>query len=892
VDGVTDNTTTGHDDQLVAFGPFRLLRVRRLLSRGDEPLFLGSRAMEILLLLIERPGEIVSKTEIIRRVWPDTFVEEANLRVQIAGIRRALGDESAEPLYLQTVAGRGYRFVGSLSNAERSSPPARGVDVPRDSSRLFGRDAEVTALCDDISRWRLLSLVGLGGVGKTRVAMAVAEKVRGAFRNGTYYVDFISIGDPLLAPSALASALGAAVQLDDPIPTLVSKLRDLQVLLVLDNCEHVVLAVAKLAEQILREVPEARILVTSREPLRAEGERVRRLAPLALPPENIQSAAEALASPAVELFMERAAGRSPEFSELSDAHAPVVADICRKLDGLALAIELAAGQVDNIGLRDLNSLLDERFLQLGGGNRTADDRHRTLAAALDWSYGLLPAGEQTLLQRLGAFTGAFDLAAGALVAGHSGLEADNVFAGIFSLAAKSLIVVEKPADASVTRYRLLETTRAYAVRQLRLSGDEAETRRLHARHCVALSLQAEADWDRLERPAWLGLYSRVIGDIRTAIDWGMSDGDITLGLELIIASAPLGVQLSLVDEYRLRVENGLQRIVAEGLGPLLELQFTTALGHLTQQLRGPIPPVLAAFDRCLELASDLDNPRLKADAYRGMWVAAFGSADYPLAIAHATSQAEFAEAAADHHALLQAKRMQAQAYHYNGEFDRAVPLAHEVMQDPLLHIPLRENFPLQVDRRASLSIILSRTAWIRGDYSGATQIVDDCLELASSDHAIALCHALALAACPIAFWSGDYERVTELSRQLIEHAGRSASPHWQSWGEMYRDALACKLEGRAQPTSWSTLSKYPKKLDMLATLAAAFATDTAQQRVEARLVGWCAAEVLRARAEQLILAGSPRNAAPMLHEADAIARAQRASSWEARIAGTMALLQA
>lgn len=889
MDSVADLAAAEDDSQTVGFGPFRLLRLRRLLFRGDEQLALGSRGMEILLALIERPGEIVSKAEIIKRVWPDTFVEEANLRVQIAGLRRALNDESAEPLYLQTVAGRGYRFVGSLVTA--MAQPATGSvrEVPRDSSKLFGRDAEVTALCDDISRWRLLSLVGLGGVGKTRVAMAVSDKVRGAFRNGVYYVDFISISDPQLAPSALASAIGAAVQLDNPVPTLVSKLQNRQVLLVFDNCEHVVLAVAKLAEQILREVPEASILVTSREPLRAEGERVRRLAPLALPAGSVSSAHEALASPAVQLFMERAAGRSPEFSELSDAQAPLVADICRKLDGLALAIELAAGQVDNIGLSELNSLLDERFLQLGGGNRTADDRHKTLAAALDWSFGLLPAGEQTLLQRLGVFTGPFDLAAGAMVAGHSGLDADSVFAGILSLAAKSLIVVEKPTDASATRYRLLETTRAYAVRQLRSSGSEDETRRRHARHCLELSWRAEADWDLLDRAVWLGLYSRVIGDIRTAIDWSMANGDSELGLELIIASAPLGVQLSLVDEYRLRVEGGLQRILAERLGPMLELQFTTALGHLTQQLKGPTPSVIAAFDRCLELAGELDNPRLKADAYRGMWVAAFGSANYPLAIAHATSQVEFAKAAADHHALLQAKRMQAQALHYNGEFDRALPLAEEVMQDPLSRIPLRENFPLQVDRRVSLSIVVARTAWIRGDYAAAHDAVERCLELASADHAIALCHALALAACPLAFWSGDHDKVAELSRQLIEHAGRSASPHWQSWGELYRDALGCKLEGRPQPTSWAVLAKYPKKLDMLATLDTAFATETAQLRVEARLVGWCAAEVLRARAEQMIRAGAV-GGAPLLQQARAIAEAQGASSWSQRIDETMALL--
>ena len=882
---MTDDTTSGGDDHSVVFGPYRLLMRRRLLFRGDEQLPLGSRAVEILLLLIEHAGEVVSKAQIIDRVWPGTFVEESNLRVQIASIRRALGDVSEKPLYLQTVAGRGYRFVGTLSASGPSHPePLHG------QSRLLGRDAEIAALCDDIADWRLVTLVGLGGVGKTRMAIEVMKKVAPQFRDGTFSVDLLSISDPLLVPGALAAAIGAAVQLDDPVPTLVAKLRDRQVLLFFDNCEHVVAAVATLAEQLLDQVPQARILVTSREPLRAEGERVRRLAPLALPPETVATAAEALQSPAVQLFMQRAAGRSPEFSELSDADAPVVADICRRLDGLALAIELAAGQVENIGLAELDSLLDERFLQLGGGNRTADDRHKTLAATLDWSYGLLSPEEQTILRRLGAFTGSFDLSAGTAVAGHSGLDPDCIFAGILSLAAKSLLVVEKPADGSRTHYRLLETTRTYALRQLRTSENEAVTRQRHAEYCLQLCTEAEADWDLLSRQQWMALYGRIMGDVRTAIDWCLAHGSTTLGLELILASAPMGVQLSLVDEYRLRVDAGLQRVIAKRLGPLLELQFTTALGHLMQQLRGPLPSVLQAFSRCLELAGELNNPRLTIDAYRGMWVAAFGTGNYPLARDYAARQVEFAEEAADPYALLQARRMLAQAEHYTGEFDRVDSLAQQVLNDPLLHIPLRWNFPLQVDRRVSLGIILARTAWIRGDPAEARRLVEQCLGWALSDHAIALCHALALAACPIAFWSGEYERVRERSEQLIEHAGRSGSPYWQSWGEMYRDALACRLEGRPQPASWSALPKYPKKVDMLATLDPAFATDLAQQRVEDGMVGWCAPEVLRARAERLIRAGAPEAAIGMLEKAATLARNQEARSWMDRIEGTMALL--
>jgi predicted ATPase len=520
----------------------------------------------------------------------------------------------------------------------------------------------------------------------------------------------------------------------------------------------------------------------------------------------------------------------------------------------------------------------------------ADDRHKTLAATLDWSYGLLSPDEQTILRRLGVFTGSFDLPAGAAVAGHSGLDPDCIFAGILGLAAKSLLVVEKATDGARTRYRLLETTRAYALRQLRVTENEAVTRQRHAEHCLQLCTEAEADWDLLPRPEWMALSGRIMGDVRTAIDWCMANGSTTLGLELILASAPVGVQLSLVDEYRLRIDAGLQRIVAKRLGSLLELQFTTALGHLMQQLRGPLPSVLQAFSRCLELAGELNNPQLTVDTYRGMWVAAFGSGNYPLAHDYATRQVQFAEQSADPYALLQAKRMLAQAEHYKGEFDNAVAPALQVMNDPLRHIPLRWNFPLQVDRKVSLGIIVARTAWIRGEHAEARRLVEQCLGWALADHAIALCHALALAACPIAFWSGDYERVRERSEQLIEHAGRNGSLYWQSWGEMYRDALVYRLDGRPQPASWASLEKYPKKVDMLATLDTAFATDMAQQRVEEGMVGWCAPEVLRARAETQIRAGTPEAAIGMLEKAAFLARKQDARSWMDRIEETMALL--
>src|SRR5438132_3790982 len=457
-------TSVGSSESSISFAPFRLLPAQRLLLEGDNPVRVGSRALDILTALVERPGELVGKEELIARVWRGTFVEEGNLKFQVGALRRALGDGRGGRRYIATSAGQGYRFVAPVSVAQAlaaaplpAAPTRQNHNLPQQLTRLIGRADAASRIVARLQRHRLLSIVGPGGIGKTSFAIAVAEASVNRYEHGVWFVDLAPLGDARLVPSTVAQVLGFDIRSDGPVPGLVGALRDRRLVLVLDNCEHVIEAAATLAVAILRGAADVHILATSREPLRVEGEYVQRLPPLSSGfPSDHLGAADAVAFPAVELFVERAAERLGEF-ELTDENAPIVAEICLKLDGIPLAIELAAARVETFGVRGLAAHLDDRFRLLTSGRRSGPPRHRTLRAALDWRYDVLSEPERAVLRRLGVLMGGFHVDAACAVAADPGLLKGGVIDAVAELVEKSIAVAE--TTETEPRLRVIAPTR-------------------------------------------------------------------------------------------------------------------------------------------------------------------------------------------------------------------------------------------------------------------------------------------------------------------------------------------------------------------------------------------------------------------------------------------------
>jgi predicted ATPase/DNA-binding winged helix-turn-helix (wHTH) protein len=448
------------------FGPFRLFPQQRLLLRTDTPMRLGSRTREILLALVERAGEIVMKSELIARVWPNTIVEEGTLRVHVNALRNALGCGKSGVRYVENVTGRGYLFIAPVTRREEPRARQPGLTIPL--TRMIGREPILSALTARLaqahsSHRRFLTVVGPGGSGKSTVAANLADSLRASYPDGARLIDLAAA--PNASPlAAVAASLGCGAGVRDEVTPLINLLRKKQMLLVLDNCEHVVDGAAALAETLLACAPGLHILATSREPLRTRSERLLQLPPLGLPAAAAPlTATRALESPAVQLFVERAMDSQDDF-ELTDATAPAVVDICRKVDGLPLAIELAAALVGLFGIREVASRIDDPLGLLTKGCRTAPPRHQTLRATLDWSYTSLSESERVALRRLAIFDRSFDLNSAVMeIASHTIMPAD-VADIIANLTAKSLLVRDESAGRDL--YRLLTTTRAYALEKL------------------------------------------------------------------------------------------------------------------------------------------------------------------------------------------------------------------------------------------------------------------------------------------------------------------------------------------------------------------------------------------------------------------------------------------
>jgi predicted ATPase/DNA-binding winged helix-turn-helix (wHTH) protein len=535
----------------VRFGEFELIPSLRRLERGGEMVELSSRALDILAALTARPGEVISKRELLELAWPDTVVVEAAVRQHMVSLRRALRDGEGGHRLIVTVPGRGYCFVGSLQPApaviEGGSPVSRDASqpLPPRPANVVGRDAVVEELLRQLELHRFVTVVGSGGIGKTTVALMAAHNWVAAHVGMAVFVDLGNLAAESSegVAEALCVNLGLVPQGNTPTESAIAQLRTSKALIVLDTCEGVIEAAARLAESLVAAAPGVRVFATSRESLRAQGELVHRLQPLAAPAAGLDlMAREALTYPAVQLFVQRVAANHLGY-ELSDQEAAVVGDVCRELDGMALAIELAAGRVEAFGIQRVADLLATEFALTWPGRRTAAPRQQTLRATLNWSHELLAPIERVVFRRLSALSGAFPLEAAIAVGSHAGLAATDVIGALSSLVAKSLL--NSVVKGATNRFRMLDTTRSYALTKLAESGDERTTRLLQAEYYFGRLSAADVEDDEPAATA------EVVANVSAALRWAFSaQDDRSIGIRLAGAAAGLWVRHGLLAECR------------------------------------------------------------------------------------------------------------------------------------------------------------------------------------------------------------------------------------------------------------------------------------------------------------------------------------------------------
>jgi predicted ATPase/DNA-binding winged helix-turn-helix (wHTH) protein len=910
--------------QLFVSGAWHIDPDRRELRAQGALIPIGGRAFEILVVLVQAAGELVTKDELLQRIWPGAIAADGTLQVHISAVRRALGPDRG---MLKTVSGRGYRLtgdwalrkepLGEAAKSESEAPPARPfvTNLPAPLARLIGREDAVAQLAELVSAYRTVTLAGPGGIGKTALALEVARNIFPGYGGDAWLVELAGLSDAALVPSAAVAALGLKLGSGEISPELVARcIGASKLLMVLDNCEHVIDAAARFVETVVRLCPRATVLATSREVLRIEGEYVYRVPPLEVPSPDEQEPSRILRHGAVQLFVERTKAAHAAFPQSAD-DVRAIAAVCRRLDGIPLALEFAAARVATLGLSQVVAHLDDRFALLTGGRRTALPRHQTLRATLDWSYQLLPEREQSLLRRLAIFAGGFTPEAVVEIAGDlAGSEAVAIDA-IASLVAKSLVT--RDGTAAALRWRLLETIRAYALEKLNLSSEAAQVAQRHARFFCDLIAQATLGMTPSASADALARHAQEIDNVRAALDWCFSPhGDVATGVVLAAAYVRVWLHLALADECRDRTQRALDALAASpDIGDTVRMWLHLGHGLSQGYTAGPPERAREMAAAALEAAERLGDPGAQLMPFYSIWSSHFHTGDIRAAEQVAQRLSRVALRLDDADAMLFADRLAGAALLFGGSLHAArTKLAEGVER---AGAGRARKYPLgsQHDQHVLARSMLAMALWIEGLADDASARVAACLGDASGeDSRSTLCSVLRDAACRVPIMSGDFATGEQRVAQLIDVATANNFRQYVQAGRCFQGMLLIKRgehdAGTAllrdalddcSTTGWTAF--FPEFLGVLAAGLGGLGQIDAGLDTIAQALAWAerggerwyVPELLRVKGELLLRLPADRSAASAeecLNEALTLARQQGALSWELRAAASLARMKA
>lgn len=916
--------------EIFCCGPLEIDLDRREIRSAGAEVSIGSRAFAIIEILVQSAGEVVNKRDLMRQVWPGTFVEENTLHAHISAVRKALGAEQGG--LLKTVTGRGYQLLGgwtarkpdnkaaaeSRTNAPLvESAPTRAAgsstNLPVVAQLLVGRAEALDQLQECLAAHRIVTLTGAGGIGKTALAREVARRLLANFTGDVRFVELASISNPDLVATTVATALGLRVG-DDEISTraVASSIRDRRVLIVLDNCEHLVDAVAELAEAVTRMSAHVTILATSRELLRIDGEYVYRVHALDVPNGDMEFEM-ALQQSAVQLFTARTKALLSDFAPNAE-NLPTIVSICRRLDGIPLAIEFAAARVATLGLQQVAARLDDRFALLTSGRRMAIDRHQTLRATLDWSYRLLSDSEKRLFRRLAVFSGGFTLDAAAAVMKDQENDATLALDDIASLVSKSFLTLDGPAFGD--RWRLLETIRAYAFEKLAESGEGPRISRKHAEFFQ--QFMAGANLGTRLRPDThdIARFAGEIDNVRAALDWSFSPGgDVAIGVNLTAGYAPVWMHTAQLVECRERIERALNAVDVEaGLEKQVRMQLYLALGYALVFTMGAVERTRRVLTTALEFAESLDDREALVIILGGIGALQFMNGESRGALETAEHLLGVGRRSGDLSAMRIGERFAANAMHFSGRQTEA----QARLENLLKHPPLQESQigarTHRYDQHTFARAMLARVLWLRGSATQAmAQAKASVKEARAANDQLSLCWVLYYGMFPVSFLTANFAGAAQALSMLIDPAIGLPTGLWRAAarllqgkvmvarGEEEQGVALLKSAIEASDRNGWTLS-YPEFLCSLATGLAAIgqrdeamtAIDKGFSLIKEDRERWYQPELIRTKGE-LLLDGSGSEsisaAAECFTEAIDLSRVQGALSWELRATHSLARLR-